>query len=163
MDSNQIATALVTFAEQMGFIAQPAYYIVGSFNLRADDGSSVYSDEAHLWCEDCAKTLLAKALPLLPERERDNHFICITEASGEDSCPHCMSCGETLHGSVSSYAVAEEVDHYHLNPIEPSDNINPRQAVEIAQILYAAPDDQEVLAIGIAALAALRETKGERP
>lgn len=153
-----IARRLEAYARENGFVARPAYYIAGSFNLRATDGTSVYSDEAHLWCEACATKLLAKAHALMRAEDREDHFICCTDAQVEDTCPHCMDCGETLEGSVSSYCVGEEVAHYAENPIRADDEINPRMAVEIAQILYAAPDDADVIAIGKSALTALDQT-----
>lgn len=152
MDAYQVAYELERHASLAGFTAPQAYYIVGEFNLKAGDGSSVYSDEAHLWCKPCAEALLTKALPLLPEDEHEDHFVSATDAAEEDVCPHCMSCGETLRGTISAYAVSEEVAHYQEHPIGDGDEVNPRQAVEIAQILSAVPDDEDVLAIGRAAL-----------
>lgn len=156
MSAFDIARELEAYAEELGFEPPRAYYIVGEFNLREADGSSIYSDEGHLWCKQCAEALLAKAHALMPRAKRKDNFICPTDAAGEDSCPHCMACGETLDGSVSSYAVAEEVAHYAEHPIDPTDVVNVRQAVEIAQILYTAPNDAEVIAIGTSALAAIR-------
>lgn len=155
LDAFDIARELEAHAERRGFIAPQAYYIVGEFSITAGDGSSLYTDEGHLWCQACATSLLAKALPLLPAERREDHFICPTDANGEDSCPHCMACGETLNGSISSYAVSEELYHYEQHPISPGEHVNPRQAVEIAMVLYAAPDDAEAIALGRTALAAL--------
>lgn len=150
-----LARDLERFASRNGFTAPPAYYIVGYFSLKDADGNSVYSDEAHLWCESCGEALMNKAKALLPQEEADDLMLCPTDADGEDTCPHCMECGETLAGSVSSYCVGEEVQHYQDNPIAIDATINPRQAVEIAMICYSAPDDPEVLAIGNAALGAI--------
>ena len=147
-----VADRLVDFARRNGYVAPGAYYIRGEFNLRDAAGDSIYSDEAHLWCEPCGSGLLTRALALIPESEREDHFLCPTDADNEDTCPHCMACGETLRGTVSSYAVAEELAHYAEHPIH---GINPRQAVELAQILNAAPDDPAVLALGKSALAFL--------
>ena len=158
MDSYQIASALEVFAKEQGFVPPPAHYILGEFNLTAPDGTSLYTDEAHLWCEACAEALVAKALPLLPEAEREEHPIYRTDADSEDSCPHCRACGETLTGSISDYAIEEEIAHYSEHPINPSDTINPRQAVEISQLLWAAPSDERALKIGQAALEAIRTT-----
>lgn len=162
MDSYQIATALEAFAREQGFVAPPAHYILGEFNLTAPDGTSLYTDEAHLWCEACAEALIAKALPLLPEAEREDHPIYSTDADGEDSCPHCRACGETLEGSISACAVEEEIDHYSDHPIGPSDTINPRQAVEISQLLWSAPSDERARKIGQAALEAIRTTNNPK-
>lgn len=161
MDGYELARALEIFAEAQGFVAPQAYYIVGEFNLTDAEGNSVYSDEAHLWCRGCADTLLARAHAILPPEKHEDNFVCATDARSEDTCPHCMSCGETLDGSVSSYAVSEEVDHYTANPIGDEDTINPRQAVEIAMILYAAPNDADVLAIGRTALARIEALEAE--
>jgi hypothetical protein len=157
-----MARALEQFASRQGFEAPTAFYIVGSFNLRDADGKSVYSDEAHLWCEGCAENLLAEAKELMSEKAFDDagHMVCPTDAIGEDTCPHCMKCGETLDGSVSEYCVEEEVAHYLEHPIDPGDPINPRQAVEIAMILSAAPNDKEVLKIGGAALREIKRMEG---
>ena len=161
MDGFDIARPLEAFAERSGFVAPQAYYIVGEFSLQNADGSSAaYSDEAHLWCRDCADKLLAKAHALMPSAERENHFVCATDPTGEDTCPHCRGCGETLEGSVSEACVGEEVAHYDDNPICDGDMVNPRQAVEIAMILYAAPNDPDVIAIGRAALAAIARAEG---
>lgn len=111
MRNFDIARKLEAFAEQHGFIVPPAYYIVGEFNLTDADGKSVYSDEAHLWCRACADKLLARAKKILPKSAHEDHFVCHTDADEEDSCPHCMDCGETLDGGVSSYCVGEEVAH----------------------------------------------------
>ncbi|MAZ85841.1 MAG: hypothetical protein CML31_05460 [Rhizobiales bacterium] len=159
MDAFQMAHALESFAKQQGFVAPQAYYIVGQFSLKDAKGGSIYSDEAHLWCRECADALLSAAKPLLPEETQEDHFVCATDAINEDTCPHCMKCGETLDGTVSKYAVDEEVEHYEANPIGENDTINPRQAVEIAMILFAAPNDQDVLKIGRAALQQIE--KGE--
>lgn len=155
MDAYQMASELEAYAKRGGFVAPQAYYIVGEINLLDEAGNSVYSDEAHLWCKDCGESLLATAHALMPAEEREEHFLCPTDAADEDTCPHCMKCGETLDGSVSAYAVSEEVAHYTDYPITDDDTINRRQAVEIAMILSAAPDDDEVLAIGRAALASI--------
>ncbi len=152
MDAYQVAIALEEFARTKGFVAPQAYYIVGGFNLKDAEGESVYSDEAHLWCKQCAEALLKKARSILPKSKARDHFVCSTDATNEDTCPHCMSCGETLDGSVSDYAVEEEIAYYLENPITPSDIINPRQAVEIAQILWQAGNDPRVVAIGKSAL-----------
>lgn len=162
MDSYQIAAALKTFAEKQGFVAPQAHYILGEFNLTAPDGASLYTDEAHLWCEACAEALIAKALPLLPEEEREEHPIYCTDADSEDSCPHCAACGETLDGSISDYAIEEEIAHYDEHPIQPGDTINPRQAVELSQLLWAAPSDERAREIGLSALAAIKAPTGTR-
>jgi hypothetical protein len=159
MDAYQMAHALEAWAERSGLVAPQAYYIVGEFNLTDSDGNSVYSDEAHLWCRECADALLAKAHAILPPEKLEENFVCATDADNEDTCPHCMKCGETLDGSVSSYAVAEEVDHYREHPIGDDDVINPRQAVELSMILWAAPNDVEVIAIGQAALASIAKAE----
>lgn len=158
MDAYDMAFALERYASSKGFQAQQAYYIVGEFNLKAADGSSVYSDEAHLWCRPCGEKLLATAHALMDEAKREDHFLSLTDAAEEDTCPHCMACGETLRGTVSAYAVSEEVAHYQESPIGDDDEINPRQAVELAQVLSAAPDDTDVLEIGRAALACIERS-----
>lgn len=157
MDAYKMAYELEAWAEQQGFVAPSAYYICGEFNLKSADGESVYSDEAHLWCKDCGTKLLAKAKSLLPAEKQEDNELYRTDATGEDTCPHCMACGETLDGTVSEYCVSEEVAHYREHPIG-TGTINPRQAVEIAQILVAVPDDKDVLRIGRAACAARKRS-----
>lgn len=152
LTAHDMARELEAFARHNGFVASDAYYILGEFNLRADDGSIVYSDEGHLWCKGCATTLLKLASSLMPGAERCKHFVCMTSADGEDSCPHCMKCGETLNGSISAHAVAEELEHYDEYPIGA---VNPRQAVEIAMVLWAAPESHEALSLGRAALSGI--------
>jgi hypothetical protein len=159
MDAYEIAAALEAFAEERGFVAPPACYISGSFNLLAEDGSSVYSDEGHLWCECCADKLLAKAMKLLPQEKHDDYEVCGTEAGNEDTCPHCMDCGETLAGSVSEYCVRDEIEHYSENPIEPDDEVNPRMAVELAQVMIAAGNEKDALDVGRAALVAIERER----
>ena len=154
-DAYDIARQLEDYAEAHGFVAPQAYFIVGEFNLTDGQGNGIYSDEAHLWCRSCADALLARAHALMPADKREDNFVCATDARGEDTCPHCMACGETLNGSISSYAVGEELAHYAEHPIEPGEAINPRQAVEIAMVLFAAGDSGEALALGRAALAAI--------
>jgi len=161
MSGYDIASKLDAFAHRRGFIEPPAYYIVGEFNLKERNGKSVYSDEAHLWCRECAEKLLKKAHRLMPKERREDHFICATDADNEDTCPHCMACGETLRGTVSSYCVEEELAHYTENPITPDSKINSRQAVELAMVMRAAGEDEEVLTVGRAALIAI--AKAERP
>lgn len=153
----ELARQLEVCAERLGFVAPMAFYIVGEFNLTDADGASVYSDEAHLWCEACADTLLGKAKSLMSQAsyDRAGHMVCATEASGEDTCPHCMKCGETLSGTVSEYCVGEELAHYAEHPLEVSEEVNARQAVEIAMVLSAAPENAEALALGRTALAAI--------
>lgn len=163
MDAYQMAHALETWAQRGGFVAPQAYFIVGEFNLKDPDGNGVYSDEAHLWCRACADELLARAKKILPAEKHEDHFVCATDADNEDTCPHCMKCGETLDGSVSSYAVEEEVDHYREHPIGDDDVINPRQAVEISMILWAAPNDPEVIAIGTKALSQINSSEEVDP
>lgn len=152
MSAYDIARALERFARDHGFVAPQAYYIVGMFNLKTKAGKSVYSDEAHLWCRDCAEKLLKRAHRLMPKARRADHFICATDADFEDTCPHCMACGETLQGTVSSYCVEEELAHYAEHPITDGERVNPRQAVEIAMVVSAAPDDDDALRLGRAAL-----------
>lgn len=157
MDAHKMAYELEAWAEQQGFVAPPAYYICGEFNLKTEDGESLYSDEAHLWCKDCGTKLLAKAKATLPAERQEDNVLYRTDASEEDTCPHCMACGETLDGTVSEYAVSEEVAHYRERPIG-NGKINPRQAVEISQILVAAPNDKDVLRIGREACAARKRS-----
>lgn len=152
----ELARQLEAFAERRGFVAPSAHYIRGEFSLKDADGNSVYSDEAHLWCEGCAEKLLAKAHALMPESEREDHFVCYTDAYCEDTCPHCMDCGETLRGTVSEYCLGEELAYYAEHPIAAGEKINPRQAVELAMVLSAAPENVEALAVGHAALAAIQ-------
>lgn len=156
-DGFDIARKLERFARRKGFVPPQAFYIVGMFNLKDRNGKSVYSDEAHLWCEPCARKLLNRAHRLMPKEKREDHFICPTDADEEDTCPHCMACGETLDGTVSKYCVEEELAHYAEHPIDRA--VNPRQAVELAMILYAAPNDPAVISLGRSALAQFNEKK----
>ena len=49
------------------------------------------SDEAHLWCKCCADTLLEKARTILPGGRHDTHVVYATDATGEETCSHCMA------------------------------------------------------------------------
>lgn len=164
MSAYEIAAALETYAKESGFEPLQAYYISGSFNLEDAEGD-IYTDEAHLWCECCADKLLARAKAVLPEEDRANHEVLWTQPSSEDTCPHCMECGETLDGSVSEYCVGEELAHYAENPIDPEDDVNPRMAVELAQVISAAyGDDVEgAVALGRTALVAIERARAAAP
>lgn len=153
MTRYEIERALDKFAKKQGFRPADAYYIVGEFNLREPNGESVYSDEAHLWCEECADKMLARAHALMDEESREDHFVCAVNATGEDSPARCSSCGAVLDHTLSSYGVASELDHYRANPIKSP--ISGGEAWEIARIIEAAPDDEEALALGRAALKSL--------
>lgn len=161
MDASELAYALKTYASESGFEPQQAYYITGDFNLKDAEGASVYSDPAHLWCECCADKLLKRAKAILPKGKREDHEVWATEPSGEDTCPHCMDCGETLHGTVSDYCVKEELAHYAENPIDPEDEVNPRMAVELAQVISAAygEDVEAATALGRSALIAIARAR----
>jgi hypothetical protein len=165
MDAYQVAGALEAYAEAAGFVPPQAYYITGSFNLKDAEGGGVYTDEAHLWCECCADKLLARAKALLPKEKWAEHEITMTYPGQEDTCPHCMECGETLAGSVSDYCVGEEIAHYQDNPIHPEDEVNPRMAVELAQVIAAAYNEhvEPALAIGRSALIAIARARSPEP
>ena len=166
MDAYEIAAALETYARDSGFEPAQAYYITGVFNLKDADGASVYSDPAHLWCECCADKLLARAKAILPEDKWEDHEVWSTYPGSEDSCPHCMDCGETLAGSVSDYCVKEELAHYAGEPIDPEDEVNPRMAIELAQVISAAYDEQDKAAainLGRSALVAIARAREATP
>ncbi len=71
-----------------------------------------------------------------------------------------MACGETLYGTVSDYCVEEELSHYDEHPITPGEIITPRQAINLAMVLSAAPENPAALVVGKAALAAIADAKG---
>lgn len=153
----QIECALDDFARSGGFRARDPYYIVGEIKCTTAEGEELYSDEAHLWCEDCAKAILAKALPVLPRSERDLHLICMADVgSGEDTPSHCAACGHALDHILTEAGVEYEVDHYASHPV---DKISAAEAFGIARLVESAPTDKDVLAIGRAALRAIRAGK----
>jgi hypothetical protein len=152
MTGYEIADALDKFAEEQGFRPADAYYIVGEFNLREPNGKSVYSDEAHLWCHKCAVKHLSRARRLMPRERRADHFICHTDARGEDTTRACMRCGKRLNYSLSKYGVESELEHFAMYP--PHAPIRGGEAWDIARIIEAAPDNEEALALGRAALKA---------
>jgi hypothetical protein len=165
MDASELAFALESYARESGFEPQQAYYITGDFNLKDAEGASVYSDPGHLWCECCADKLLKRAKAILPEEKWEDHEVWATEPSGEDTCPHCMDCGETLDGTVSDYCVQEELAHYMDNPIDPEDEVNPRMAVELAQVISAAYGEavEGALALGRSAIVAIARAREAAP
>ncbi|NTF18230.1 hypothetical protein G6L37_07405 [Agrobacterium rubi] len=166
MDIYQVSAALEEYADEKGFQPAQAFYISGGFNLKDADGASVYSDEGHLWCECCAETLLERAKALLPQEKWEDLEVCATCPSNEDTCPHCMECGETLDGSVSGDCVKDELEHYAISPIDPDDEVNPRMAIELKQVLLGAYDEDDqaaALALGRSALEAIARSKEAAP
>lgn len=153
MTGYEIAQALDEFARKKGFRPAAAYYIVGEFNLHEPNGKSVYSDEAHLWCHKCADKHLKRARRLMSREERADHFVCRTDARGEDTTRACMRCGKRLDYSLSNYGVESELDYYADNP--PHAPISGGAAWEIARIIEAAPDNEEALTLGSAVLKAI--------
>jgi hypothetical protein len=160
MDAYDASEALEVFAKENGFSAPQAYYISGSFHLKDEKGGTVaYSDESHLWCECCADNLLEKVKATLTKAECSDLEIRATRASCVDTPPHCMECGETLRGTLSDCCVEDEIAYYLANPIDPEDEVNPRMAVELAQLIWAAGDREDALLIGRAALVAIAHAR----
>lgn len=155
-DAWDLASQLMDYASEKGFEPPQAFYISGGeIDVALPGGEKLYSDAGHLWCEDCADATLGKALPLMPESDRKSYSACPTDASGEDTCPHCSLCGTTLSGSISEEAVQDELYAYREDSLGLEEAIKPETAVTIAMLLQAAPGNAEAIAIGEAALAAI--------
>lgn len=149
-------TTLDSFARSGGIMPVRAYYIWGEFHIIAD-GETLYSDEGHEYCLQCAEALLGKALIHLPEDERDEHRVSFTELHHEDTCKHCLICGALLDYALNDNGVAAELDHYLSQP--PSPELRPGDAFHIARMLEAAPADRAVLRIARQALRRIPRTR----
>lgn len=117
---------LDAFAKDSGFDAQPPRYITGNFNIALHDGEILYSDEAHLYCADCATSLQRRAITLLGPQSEDDHFIyCADTSLGEDGPVYCATCGVTLDYQLTEHGCTTELEHYEENP---SADISPQEA-----------------------------------
>lgn len=163
-DQHEIAWALEKFASGAGFEPEQPFYITGQFRAEPADGIVLYSDEAHLYCESCARDLLEKVFPFLSDDGKQDHEVYMADSSTpEDSPSACAICGSTLrHCLTEGCGVGEELAHYADNPIEPCEIISPDTAYCIAQIVASACGDDipEAIALGESALAAIRSAKG---
>lgn len=127
-DAWDLASQLMDYASEKGFEPPQAFYISGGeIDVALPGGEKLYSDAGHLWCEDCADATLGKALPLMPESDRKSYSACPTDASGEDTCPHCSLCGTTLSGSISEEAVQDELYAYREDPLGLEEAIKPER------------------------------------
>lgn len=134
-DLYKLSSALDEASRAMGFEAQPARYITGVINIELHDGTALYSDEAHLWCADCAHSLLAK-VQLLEGPDAETREIWIADPfGGEDTHAHCMRCGETLDHRLNETGIAYEVEHYEDAP---SAAVNAQQLFCLARLADAA-------------------------
>lgn len=161
LQPHEIEHALDAFAYGAGFRPGTPFYIVGEFNLTDGKGKSLYSDEAHLWCEPCADQLLALALPLLPSDERKDHFVCEADPStGEDTPSRCMACGKPLDHVLTSAGVNYELNHYSTYPVT---DISPAEAWGIARLVESEPENAEAIAVARAALDAVEARRFRQP
>lgn len=149
MDARNVEATLDHFAKAGGIVAVRAFYIWGEFKIE-HAGNTLYSDEAHEYCEGCADTLLATVLPLLAADQRDRHRVSSTDLHAEDTCKHCMICGALLDYALNENGVASERDHYEA--VGGSGQLLPGDAFHIARMVEAAPADPSVLRIARAAL-----------
>lgn len=171
MDQHEIAYALEKFATDAGFEPEQSFYITGEFRVVTAHVASFYvveapavlfySDEAHLYCEPCARKLLEKVFPFLREDERDDHEVYMADSSSpEDTPPACATCGKTLrHCLTEGAGVGQELWQYRENPIELGEVISPDTAYCIAQIVSSAYGDEDIadaIALGESALAAIK-------
>ncbi len=132
---DELSRALDEASRTLGFEAQPARYITGEFNIKLHDGNALYSDEAHLWCADCAHSLLRK-VQLLEGPDAEVRKIWTADPSGgEDTHAHCMGCGETLDHRLNDTGIACEVEHYENAP---SAAVNAQQLFCLARLADAA-------------------------
>lgn len=159
MHARQIEMMLDRTARSGGIVPVRAFYIWGEFRIE-HSGDIIYSDEALEYCEECADTLLATVLPLLPADQRDHHRVSSTDLHAEDTCKHCMICGALLDYALNQTGIASECDHYEAfcssGPLLPGD------AFHIARMVEAAPADPVVLRIARAALQRLPKTTTAR-
>lgn len=149
MDSRHIEARLDSFARENGIVPLRPFYIWGEFRVEWNR-ETLYSDEAHEYCETCADALLAKVLPLLPEDQREDHRVSATELDHEDTSKNCMICGALLNYALNECGVSSELDHYGAYP--PTTDLRPGDAFHIARMLEAAPANQSVLRLGEAAI-----------
>lgn len=167
MDRHEIAYALEKFAEDAGFEPDQPFYIRGQFLVRAAQGISLYSDEAHLYCEECANDLWQKAFPFFSDEERKEIEVWASDSSYPvDSPSACDTCRKTLRHCLSDRTgVDDELAHYDENPIELGEIISPDMAYCIAQIVASAYGDDDVraaIAVGESALAAIEFARANK-
>lgn len=149
MHARDMEMTLDSFARSGGIAPVRAYYISGEFHIVAD-GETLYSDEGHEYCLQCAEGLLRTALVHLSGDKRDEHRVSSTELHHEDTCKHCLICGALLDYALNDIGVASELDHYLMHPL--SRDLRPGDAFHIARMLEAAPADRTVLRIARQAL-----------
>jgi hypothetical protein len=156
VSARDIEAKLDAIARAGGIIPARAYYIWGEFRLQ-DGGETLYTDEGHEYCRTCADALLAKAFPLLPKEEQDEHRVSSTELHHEDTCKHCIICGTLLDYALNPTGVESELDHYrHYNVTA---GLSPGDAFHIARMIEAAPTDADVLRLARRALRRLSKTQ----
>lgn len=134
-----LAYQLEAYARSKGFQPSDPYYIAGEIRAKASDGRSLYSDEAHLWCEECAEALLSYARPLMPEDEREEHFVCAVDSSGgEDSPAQCSECGKQLRYWPTNCCIGNELDFYDNDWNDHAEWFDPGDAWNISRVLWGA-------------------------
>lgn len=151
MKAHKIVAALDHYARSHGVKPAEPHYIWGEFNLKQGD-ETLYTDEGHEYCEACARALLEKALPLLPENEREDHRVSATTCDSEDTCKHCMICGALLDYGLNDTGAEIELEHYEAE-LPNRDTLSAGDAFHIARIVEAAPKDDAVLAMARMAMA----------
>ena len=117
MEPHEIRQRLDAFARSKGFKAKDPYYIWGEFRLTTPDGGVLYTDEGLLWCKECAEAAVSKALPLLPEEERDAHRLNPAGvSSGEDTPAQCFKCHADLDYLLTDWGIRNELEHFEDEP-----------------------------------------------
>lgn len=136
-DAYRIAARLEEWAAARGLTPPRACYIGGEIRVTAHGGETLYTDEALDWCEDCAQAFLARALPLIVEAQREDHFACPTDCHEADSAVRCHECGATLRCALSKYGAGAELAHFADRPLD--GKLDPEEAYAIAQIIRVDP------------------------
>lgn len=154
MDANSIVATLDGYARANGVRPVQPHYIWGMFNIE-HQGDTLYSDEAHEYCEQCAEALLLKVLPLLSAEARDDHRMSATDCDSEDTCKHCMVCGKLLDYGLNSFGVRSELEYYEIQ-FRDREGLPPGDAFHVARIIEADPTNPDVLTLATAAIARLR-------
>lgn len=96
-------------------------------------------------CRECAEKVVAAG---------KGEFVDGGWGAQECDCiPYCDGCGALLSGWLTDYGAEEELAHYRENP--PDSLIGPYDALHIARLLDAMPDNEEVRDIAEAAANAI--------
>lgn len=104
------------------------------------------TDEGSSYCRACAEAALAAGRGTAI----DGGYDPPPEADG---CEVCETCGALLGYTLTDWGVETETAHFTEQP--PAAPLSPGEAYEVCRILWGAPDNEEVLRIGRAAVAAM--------